>query len=120
MNQIIEIALFTNDVARLARFYERLLGVSPTAQSSNMAVFQIGALQLLLHHEKPPEPQYPSGKDGPPNEDHVALGVAQVDAMWATLVRQGVTVDFGPSDYPWGRSAYVRDPDGRLVELHES
>jgi len=46
--------------------------------------------------------------------------VAQVDAMWATLVRQGVTVDFGPSDYPWGRSAYVRDPDGRLVELHES
>jgi catechol 2,3-dioxygenase-like lactoylglutathione lyase family enzyme len=23
----------------------------------------------------------------------------------------------GPRDLPWGRSAYVRDPDGRLVEL---
>ena len=23
----------------------------------------------------------------------------------------------GPRDLPWGRSAYVRDPDGNLVEL---
>ena len=23
----------------------------------------------------------------------------------------------GPKDYYWGRSAYVRDPDGRIVEL---
>jgi len=24
-----------------------------------------------------------------------------------------------PRDYPWGRPAYLRDPDGRLVELSE-
>ena len=24
-----------------------------------------------------------------------------------------------PRAYPWGRSAYLRDPDGRLVELAE-
>jgi len=23
----------------------------------------------------------------------------------------------GPKEFYWGRSAYVRDPDGRLVEL---
>jgi hypothetical protein len=23
----------------------------------------------------------------------------------------------GPKEYYWGRSAYVRDPDGRIVEL---
>ena len=120
MNQITEIALFTNDVERLARFYERLLGVPPAAQSSNMAGFRIGVLQLLLHHKYPPDPQYASGPDQLPNEDHVALGVAQVDSMCATLVEQGVTIDFAPRDYPWGRSAYLRDPDGRLIELEES
>ena len=26
----------------------------------------------------------------------------------------------GPRDYRWGRSAYLRDPDGRLVELAHS
>ncbi len=119
MNQVTEIALFTNDVQRLAQFYERLLGVPPAARSTSMAVFQIGTLQLLLHQKDPPGPQYASGPGDPPNEDHVALAVAQVDALYVTLGQHGVTVDFAPSDYPWGRSAYLRDPDGRLIELHE-
>jgi len=30
----------------------------------------------------------------------------------------GLTVEVAPRDFSWGRSAYLRDPDGRLVELH--
>ena len=39
---------------------------------------------------------------------------------------RGARVPTGPSscveprDYPWGRSAYLRDPDGRLVELAQA
>lgn len=120
MNQITEIALFTNDVERLAQFYECLLGVPPTTRSSNMAQFQIGTVHLLLHHKDSPDPQYPSRPDDPPNEDHVALAVADVDTLCAALGRQRVAIDFPPRDYPWGCSAYMRDPDGRLIELHES
>ncbi len=32
-------------------------------------------------------------------------------------VRNGRRLDAEARDYDWGRSAYVRDPDGRLVEL---
>jgi len=32
---------------------------------------------------------------------------------------RGCALLFEPRDYPWGRSAYLRDPDGRLVELSE-
>ena len=43
--------------------------------------------------------------------DDVAAAVAQSVAAGATLVR-------GPTEKPWGQTvAYVRDPDGILVEL---
>ena len=120
MNPIIEVALFTTDVQRLAQFYEQLLGIAPAAQSPGMAVFQVGAVQLLLHHKEPPQPAYASNPDDPPNEDHIALAVPQVDTLCGALGSHGLAVDFAPRDYPWGRSAYVRDPDGRLVELHQA
>ncbi len=36
------------------------------------------------------------------------------------LFTDGVETTIAPRDYPWGRSAYLRDPDGRLVELSQS
>jgi catechol 2,3-dioxygenase-like lactoylglutathione lyase family enzyme len=35
-------------------------------------------------------------------------------------VSNGLRLLVEPRDYPWGRSAYLRDPDGRLVELAQS
>ena len=58
--------------------------------------------------------------DGPPNEDHVAVSVEDLDSMCAALVTGGLVLLVGPRDYPWGRSAYLRDPDGRLVELAQA
>ena len=46
----------------------------------------------------------------PPNVDHFALRVADVDEEAGRLGTEA-------KDYPWGRSAYLEDPDGRLVEL---
>ena len=56
------------------------------------------------------------GTGDPPADDHVAFTVAGLDGHAAALGAAGLSVD-GPRDLPWGRSAYVRDPDGRLVEL---
>jgi len=30
---------------------------------------------------------------------------------------EGLKVDIPPHDYYWGRSAYLRDPDGSLIEV---
>ncbi|MEX2613559.1 MAG: VOC family protein, partial [Gaiellaceae bacterium] len=48
---------------------------------------------------------------------HFAVGVTGLDAACEELRERGVGFLVEPRDYPSGRSAYLRDPDGRLVEL---
>ena len=111
MTRLAEVALFTDDVAATTAFYRELLGSEPVSEWPGGAVFEVGGTTLLVHERAA------GMTDGPPNEDHVALGVGDVDAVFADLVATGRTIVIEPRDYPWGRSAYLRDPDGRIVEL---
>jgi catechol 2,3-dioxygenase-like lactoylglutathione lyase family enzyme len=101
---IAEIALFTDDPDRLVAFYEHVLGREPASRWPGGATFDLGGVTLLVHVKAEAE------EGMPPNVDHFALRVGDVDAEAARLGTE-------PADYPWGRSAYLRDPDGRLVEL---
>lgn len=114
MSEFVEIALFTDDVQAARRFYERLLGTSPEAEWPGGAIYAAGGVKLLVHERAR------AMEDGPPNEDHIALAVADVDGACDELRTQGVALLVEPRDYPWGRSAYLRDPDGRLVELAQA
>jgi len=106
-----EIALFTEDVATAADFYRRLLGADPLAEWPGGALFAAGTGKLLVHDRS-------AGlAEDPPNEDHFALSVQDLDGVCEELRQQGVAFLVEPRDYAWGRSAYLRDPDGRLVEL---
>jgi len=111
MRPIVEIALFTDDVESAAGFYRRVVGADPVAEWPGGTLFAAGSVKLLVHER--------SGAmaDGPPNEDHVAISVPDVDAAYDELREQGVAFLLEPRDYPWGRSVYLRDPDGRFVEL---
>ncbi len=109
---IAEVALFTDDVGRLAAFYRDLLG-APVAEWPGGATFAAGKAKVLVHERTA------AMEDGPPNEDHVALTCDDLDAAWEALRTDGLTRLVEPRTYPWGRSAYLRDPDGRLVELAE-
>ena len=109
-----ELALFSDDVESARRFYERVLGASPVAEWPGGAIYVAGAAKVLLHERAGAMP------DGPPNEDHFAIAVDDLDAVCETLRSQGTTLLVDPRDYSWGRSAYLRDPDGRLVELAQS
>ena len=54
----------------------------------------------------------------PPAGIEVALVMADVDAAWRRAVDAGASAVKAPSQKPWGQTvAYVRDPDGVLVEL---
>ena len=114
MSAFVELALFTNDVQATKRFYERLLGTLPEAEWPGGAIYAAGTIKLLVHERAG------AVEGGPPNEDHVALGVADLDAACDELRAQGVAFLVEPRAYPWGRSAYLRDPDGRLVELAQT
>ncbi len=114
MSEIVEVALFTDDVEGLRTFYERVLGVAPEASWPGGALYAAGGVKLLVHERS----GAPEG--GPPNEDHVAFGVPDVDRACADLRRHGAEILLDPRDHPWGRSAYLRDPDGRLVELAQT
>ena len=111
---VVEIALFTDDVETTSSFYRHLVGDDPVAEWPGGATFAVGEATILVH-ARPPK------TDGaPPNEDHFAMSVADLDAACAALEARGLTLLVLPRAYPWGRSAYLRDPDGRLIELAQA
>ena len=113
MKGLTEVAFFTDNVSEMTVFYTRLFGIEPVHQSDDMAIFMIGDTKWFIHRTYTPE------ADDLPPENHHAFTVDSVDATCATLQAQGLTVEVAPKDYYWGRSAYLRDPDGNSIELNQ-
>ena len=111
MSGLGEIAVFTDDVAAVAAFYRAVTGSDPVSEWPGGALFAVGDGKILVHERAA------AMQDGPPNEDHFALTVDDLDAAVAAVGARGYAALHEATDYPWGRSAYFRDPDGRLVEL---
>jgi catechol-2,3-dioxygenase len=109
MARVAEVALFTEDVAGLTAFYEGLLGRPPESRSDSHASFDLGGTTLFIHVGGGEAP------GGAPNADHVAIALDQDDA--AERARAGGAEVVGTQEFYWGRSAYLRDPDGRVIEL---
>jgi len=109
--KLTEVARFVDDVPRSVEFYRTLLGVEPSYAEANMATFQCDGVTILIHR------RYTPGPGDLPCEDHIAFSVPSVDEAVAILVKRGMTIQFPPKDYDWGRSAYLRDPQSSLVEI---
>jgi catechol 2,3-dioxygenase-like lactoylglutathione lyase family enzyme len=88
-----------------------LLGREPVAQSEGVALFQVGDTRIFIHAN------YTPGEGDLSAEDHFAFDVEDVDSACASLQEQGLVLEVAPRSFYWGRSAYLRDPDGHLIEL---
>jgi len=110
---LLEIARFTSNVAAAVRFYSRLLGQEPDSATEEAAVFSTTQFTLLIHGIPPENPDFP------PSEDHLAFPSCNLEEQFQELSALYDVVS-APKDYPWGRSAYLRDPDGRLIELSQA
>jgi catechol 2,3-dioxygenase-like lactoylglutathione lyase family enzyme len=111
--KLAEIAFFTDNVERITNFYSCLLGVEPVASSETIAIFFTGETKIFLHYKYSP-------KDGElPPENHHAFKVENLDTVCKELTEQGLMLEIPPQDFYWGRSAYLRDPDGHQIELTE-
>jgi len=106
-----EITFFTDQVPQMCDFYRRLLGVEPVASSDKMTIFFLNDTKIFIHY------RYLAHDGELPPEDHHAFLVEDVDLACQRMVEQGLTVEIPPQDFYWGRSAYLRDPDGRQIEI---
>ena len=109
-----EVAIFSDEVATTAAFYERFVG-EPIVRRESMALFDVEGVRVLVHETYEPQ------EGDLPCEDHYAFAVDDVDEAFVRVTESGsdLTIYRDPADYDWGRSAYFRDPDGRIVELTE-
>jgi catechol 2,3-dioxygenase-like lactoylglutathione lyase family enzyme len=111
MKKITEIAYFTDQLDEMIDFYQKLLGKEPEARSEGMAIFMLGETKFFLHRS------YTPAEGELPPENHLAFSVPDVDAVCDQLAAAGLIIEIPGQEYYWGYSAYLRDPDGQMIEL---
>ncbi|UCH60980.1 MAG: VOC family protein [Anaerolineales bacterium] len=109
--KLVELAFFSDDVDQTAAFYRHLLGKAPDVQGDGMAIFLLGDTKIFIHRS------YPPAEGELPPEDHLAFKVEDVDAACQQLIDRGLKFEHLPRDYYWGRSAYLRAPNGTQIEI---
>ena len=110
--KLVEMAYFSNDVPAMVNFYRKFLGKEPVYDGGNIAIFMVGETKIFLH-----ETYVPTDENELPPENHTAFEVEDVAESCRRLQEQGLSIEIEPKDYYWGRSAYLRNPDGHLTEL---
>lgn len=115
------LVVIVEDMDRALRFYMEVLGLRLGHRSGDYAQFDTGVTRLALYTRDAMEKTLgialqQSAVDAPGFE--IGFKVSDVDAAFAELVQRGVAPVTEPTTRPWGqRTAYVRDPDGHLIEL---
>jgi catechol 2,3-dioxygenase-like lactoylglutathione lyase family enzyme len=118
---LVETAVYVDDLDRAEVFYRDVLGLTPLGREGNRHVFfRVGDADVLLLFnaaETLKGDHLPAhGAAGP---GHFALGIpaGSLDEWRRTLSGMGVSVE---QEVEWprgGRSLYFRDPAGNSVEL---
>ena len=106
------VSINVDDVDEALRFYVDVLGLSPRGDRPDLGIggawLDVGGQQVHL-----------IGAPAPPNVgQHFALQVADIDASVAELRAQGIAVT-DPMVIGTGRQAFLEDPSGNAVELHQ-
>ena len=102
-----------DDVDAALRFYVDTLGLSRRTDRPELGIdgawLDAGGQQVHLIESEPP----------PARGQHFALLIDDLDAVISDLRSRGVTVS-DASPVGTGRQAFLNDPAGNLVELHQA
>ncbi|MFF0865874.1 VOC family protein [Nonomuraea sp. NPDC003560] len=115
----VSIRIITDDVARLAGFYEQATGTPATWSTEDFAEIRTGTATLAIAGTRT-VPLFAPGSSRPADNHSVIVEflVDDVDRAYENLT--GFVTDFvnEPTTMPWGnRSLLFRDPDGNLVNF---
>jgi lactoylglutathione lyase len=115
------VVLVVEDLDRALGFYCDVLGLPLGHRSGPFAQLATGTTRVALYERPAMASTLGRVLEAPsPDAPGFELGfkVADCDAAYGELVTAGATRAVPPTDRAWGqRTAYVRDPDGHLVEL---
>ena len=109
------------DPAAMAAFFTHLFGAEETPEGRpGRHILRLDGQMLLI---APSNPDFPAGP-GPSfphlGLEHIGLGVDDLDAACAALRAKGAEITVGPMQAgPGFRLAFVRGPEGVMVELLE-
>jgi predicted enzyme related to lactoylglutathione lyase len=112
--EFVSIRIITEDVQRLAGFYEQVTGLPATVANENFAELRTAAGTLAIGSAR----TVPVFAPGAARAADIEFLVDDVDAVYEKLT--GLVGDFvnQPTTMPWGnRSLLFRDPDGNLVNF---
>ncbi|HTL42621.1 MAG TPA: VOC family protein [Pseudolysinimonas sp.] len=115
------IRILTDDVPRLVRFYETLLGAPARWVTSAFAAVPAGQTEVAFAApESLTLSETPGAAEPRANRSvYIEFLVDDVDAEYERL-RDDLVTEFvlEPTTMPWGnRSVLFRDPDGNLINL---
>jgi catechol 2,3-dioxygenase-like lactoylglutathione lyase family enzyme len=115
------VILVVEDLDRALGFYTGVLGLKLGHRSGDYAQLDTGATRLALYTRNAMAKTLGLSLQAPDaNAPAFEIGfkVADVDAAVSELIARGAALVTPPTDRFWGqRTAYVRDPDGHLIEL---
>lgn len=124
IRRLLETALYCDDVALTAAFYEQLLERAPMLESERLVAFDAGeATVLLLFHRGHAHPLPTAGGLVPGHDGtgavHIAFAIDRSDlGPWESRLESlGIPIESRVTWDAGGVSIYFRDPDGRSVEL---
>jgi catechol 2,3-dioxygenase-like lactoylglutathione lyase family enzyme len=124
IRRLLETALYCDDVARTAGFYQQLLGRAPMLQSDRLVAFDAGEGTVLLIFHRGHAQALPTAGGLVPGHDgvgpvHIAFAIDRAElAPWESrLDSMGIPIESRVAWDGGGVSIYFRDPDGRSVEL---
>jgi glyoxylase I family protein len=112
------IGMVTGQFERMRRFYVEVLGLAEAGgfPEHHIVFLDAGSTRIELLGQ-----DIGSDQEQRAGWHHLALEVDDVDAAFSTLTRCGVDVHSPPESFPPEapvfRIAFLRDPDGNLLEL---
>ena len=116
---LVSIRVITNDVARMAEFYQRVTGMPVAWSTPDFAELHTPAGTLAIGSTRTVA-LFGEGS-AQPADNHTAIIeflVADVDADYERIRQVATEFVNEPTTMPWGnRSLLLRDPDGNLVNL---
>ena len=116
------VVLVVTDLDRSLAFYTDVLGLPLGHRSGPFAQLVTGTTRIALYEREAMATTLgvDSLRSPPADAPAFELGfkVDDVDAAYRQVTAAGAQPATPPTDRPWGqRTAYVRDPDGHLIEL---
>src|SRR6185312_9098565 len=126
LERVLETCLYVDDLDRAARFYEEVMELPCIGgDETRFRAYDVGGRSVLLLFRRGAtlETVKLPGGTIPPHDGHGPLHFAfavAADEMpkWEKRLHERAVAVEGETTWPrGGRSIYVRDPDGHLVEL---